>query len=129
MCRSLARDDRVNVIGSLSILPTSVFKTVFVLSDVITLLAQTVGGIMQVFDSVANIGRIVIIAGIAAQSMSYVIFTCIVVRSHRRWKVSRWDPLRTSLQRLYVLLYISSALILVSISQSTLHSACPDPLF
>ena len=56
-------------------LPPSSFKTIFVLSDVFTFLAQTAGGLMQIFDSVAKIGRIVVDAGIAAQMASFVLFT------------------------------------------------------
>lgn len=68
---------------------------------------------MQIFDSVASVGKVVLIVGIIVQALSYVLFTAIIIRSVFKWSIPIDTSLRIACKKLYKLMLFGSGCILV----------------
>jgi len=91
------------------------FKRVFVTSDVVTFLIQAGGGALEAFHnaSVVKIGAHTFLAGLALQTVSYVVFITMVLNAHRSIKKSGEFTGKERWWKIIWLLYFSSAFILV----------------
>ena len=103
-----------------SFLPPRMVKRIFVTSDVVTFLIQAAGGGLQTSGNYKNIqtGDSVFLAGTILQTVSYLLFTALVIVAHAR--LYRDDRVRyhamhlsEPVVQLFGLLYISSIGILI----------------
>ncbi|EJD06073.1 RTA1 like protein, partial [Fomitiporia mediterranea MF3/22] len=56
---------------------------IFIISDVVTFMVQGGGGGLQAQEDSANAGRVILLAGIIVQALSYVVFWFLLIHSHR----------------------------------------------
>jgi hypothetical protein len=104
-----------------SFLPPSKVKLLFVTSDVITFLIQASGGSLQTSHTYSTIqlGNRIFLAGTIIQTISYLLFTALVIVAHIRLHhdQDKEEHAHTNLQkyatRLFYLLYLSSLGILI----------------
>lgn len=91
-------------------------KTLFVWSDVFTLLVQMAGGLMRIADNVARLGHYIGLLGIAIQLVSYVIYTLLLRRCQASCPNLRQDEagIGRNAITLFRVLWTSSIFIVVS---------------
>ena len=95
--------------------------TLFVWSDVITLLVQVAGGLMKIADNVAKLGHYIGLLGIALQLLSYIVFILLLRRLHTSCNDLETTHLGRNVRILVNVIWASSFWIVVSNASATLQ--------
>ncbi|GAC75284.1 hypothetical protein PANT_14c00137 [Moesziomyces antarcticus T-34] len=103
-------------------------KTLFVWSDVVTLLVQVAGGLMKISGDVATLGHYIGLIGIGLQLFSYIIYTSLLRRCQRSCPNLKQDEAGCgrSAIHLFRVLWLSSVFIVIRLLYRIIELA-PGP--